>query len=416
MLPNLSIKRISYITLIFIIVIDLSSSQNNYGEKSNREYTYESTNNNTSTSYVKDPASYLIGWFCIFIFMALYIICKMKKIPQFENKTDDVWKFLFFANNGIFIAAGINAFNIRFLYLDASPLALSGIVFLYGCIHYLIKYIKFCNKQNAYIYFSCDKLNELFGLPCSICLLIGLTDPCCKITTYTVTVYSDGHTESTECWVRIINFITCLIKKLATFFSIVSYYIFFLFYLIFWLIGKFIFSTCINKCGNEPNPQTEPQPQIQVQTGMPPVNDIIINQNIDPNNGNQFMNYNIPSEKREFYNNNNNINEYEFREERTISHKDVQSNNDNLDNKNIQQNNNINGNPNNQNKNNNDISNEVNIQSNEPLPNKSKDEKVGGMVNQNNNRNNEVKVNNNPQNNEMNNNNIGQPPAPDFKN
>ena len=61
MLPNLSIKRISYITLIFIIVIDLSSSQNNYGEKSNREYTYESTNNNTSTSYVKDPASYLIG-------------------------------------------------------------------------------------------------------------------------------------------------------------------------------------------------------------------------------------------------------------------------------------------------------------------------------------------------------------------
>ena len=165
MLPNLSIKRISYITLIFIIVIDLSSSQNNYGEKSNREYTYESTNNNTSTNYVKDPASYLIGWFCIFIFMALYIICKMKKIPQFENKTDDVWKFLFFANNGIFIAAGINALNIRFLYLDASPLALSGIVFLYGCIHYLIKYIKFCNKQNAYIYFSCDKLNELFRLP-----------------------------------------------------------------------------------------------------------------------------------------------------------------------------------------------------------------------------------------------------------
>ena len=60
-----------------------------------------------------------------------------------------------------------------------------------------IKNIKKCNKEYASNYFSCEKAHEWFSLPYFIMSLIGLTDPCCRSTSYTVTKYSDGHREST---------------------------------------------------------------------------------------------------------------------------------------------------------------------------------------------------------------------------
>ena len=92
----------------------------------NYSYTYSST----IIIFAKDPGSYLLGWFFIFFFMGLYIICSMKKYPEIANRTDDVWKFMFFANNGILVIASINVFNIKNILLDGTPFALSLIVFL----------------------------------------------------------------------------------------------------------------------------------------------------------------------------------------------------------------------------------------------------------------------------------------------
>ena len=99
--------------LIFIILISLSSSditQPRFLQFTNNYYLENDTNitsNQTSTlkTIKEDPGSYLLVWFFIFFFMGLYIVCNMGKYKEIiANRKDDVWKFMFFANNGIFVA------------------------------------------------------------------------------------------------------------------------------------------------------------------------------------------------------------------------------------------------------------------------------------------------------------------------
>ena len=79
---------------------------------------------------------------------------------------------------------------------------------------------------------SVDKLGELYKIPCFMWSLKTLSDDCCRSNSYTVYYYADGHTESNECCHHMWNCFIYLIKRLALFFSIVSYYIFLLLFLI----------------------------------------------------------------------------------------------------------------------------------------------------------------------------------------
>jgi hypothetical protein len=171
-------------------------------------YDYDDTNNyneqkketnETKTNFEEDPGTFLLAWFFIFFFMGLYIICVMKKYEETAKRTDDVWKFMFFANNGILVASFLNFLSFKNIFMDSSPFALSFIVFCIGCVYYLCKFSKNCNNRYAFEYFQYDKIREFFNLPCFILSLIGLTDPCCRSESYTVTTYADGHVESTEC-------------------------------------------------------------------------------------------------------------------------------------------------------------------------------------------------------------------------
>ena len=126
----------------------------------------------------EDPGSYLLGWFIIFFFMGLYIACSMKNYPEISNRADDVYKFMFFANNGILVAASVNIFDIKNLIIDSSPFGLSALVFIIGCIYYICKYCQICTLQFADHYFDCDYLGELFKIPCFIWNLRVLSDPC----------------------------------------------------------------------------------------------------------------------------------------------------------------------------------------------------------------------------------------------
>jgi len=208
-----------------------------YNNDYNNDY---NTSNTTSTSFAEDPGSYLLAWFFIFFFMGLYIICNMKKYPSVANKTDDVWKFMFFANNGILVASGVNVFNIKNILLGGGPFGLSSIVFLIGCFYYICKFTKECNYQYAYKYFDGSKISELNKLPCFVWSLVGLTDPCCRIggEDNVIIIYSS---ESTYCCHSIWNIFIFILKRFAVFFTFISFYIFLIFFIIFWFIAKGIF-------------------------------------------------------------------------------------------------------------------------------------------------------------------------------
>ena len=277
-----------------------------YDDESNYNNEAETEKSERDKRLEEDPGTFLLAWFFIFFFMGLYIICILKRFPAFEEKIYDIWKFMFFANNGILVASFVNMFSFKNLFMDSSPFVLSLIGCGIGIAYYICKFSKNCNKRYAFEYFQYEKLREFFNLPCLIFNLIGLTDPCCRSETYTVTYYSDGSVRSTECCMHLWNFFIFIMKRLAVIFSILSYYIFVIFYLIFWFIGKGILAWCF-KCKNitvediypdAPKPEDKTNPDLGQNKGI----QVIINQNNDiiigiPNNNSQI------SEKN--FNNNN---------------------------------------------------------------------------------------------------------------
>ena len=230
----------------------------NITDKSNNKETNMSNakNNGTKknddkTNVEEDPGTYLISFFVLFVFIGLYMICKMKDFKETKNKTDDVWKFLFFANNGAFLGSIINILFSNNTSIDYTSLALCGIIFAVGSIYFIVQYIKKCNHEYALYYFSCEKAEHWFKLPCFIISLIGLTDPCCRSNSYTETEYKDGHKESTYCCHCTWNIIIYIIKRFALFITIFSYYIFLIFLLIFWALAFLIYRQLSSKKQNK---------------------------------------------------------------------------------------------------------------------------------------------------------------------
>jgi hypothetical protein len=201
----------------------------------------------------------------------------MKKFEQTKNRTGDVWFYLYLSNLGILEAAGVNFFNLNNVAVDTSPFGLSLLFFIIMNFYYFCKLIKECHsdKKKIIVMFSCDTVGEWARLPCFIWSLLGLTDPCCMSTTYVVTTYADGHTESdlwaTELW----NCIIKVLKRIAYFFSVLSFYLGLLAFLFFWLFAKIIFHIIIKCIGN---------PNIMEGNQNPNPNNVIIKQNNNPNN------------------------------------------------------------------------------------------------------------------------------------
>ena len=310
------------------------NENDNYYNNDNYDYSdpynnKDSNKTSNNTNAAEEPGTYLLAWFTIFFFMGLYIICTMKQYPEIASRTDDVWKFMFFANNGILVAAGINIFNIRNLILASSPFALSSIGFIVGCVYYIVKYCQTCSMFIAFQYFEFTKLGELYKLPCFIWNLKSLTDDCCRSRT-TVVVHFDGRVESNEFCVRMWNCYIYLIKRLAVIFSMLSFYIFLLFYFIFWLIGKGIFILIMKIKGPIEPPTAKPSiqsplPGTVILPGSSPIienngslssqrmtktqnfgNQIIINNPIN------IINNPSPQEKPNVINNNINYNNNNF--------------------------------------------------------------------------------------------------------
>lgn len=319
--PKIKSKlRFQYIIIIILVSLNLSSSNTKsnrflqyngyYGETNNNEQQKEEDKRKASLD--EDPGTFFLAWFFIYFLMGLYIICVLKKIPQVADKTDYVWKFMFFANNGILVASFFNFLSFKNILMDSSPFALSLIGFGIGCAYYIYKFTKNCNANYAYEYFEYEKLSEFFNLPCFIWNLVGLTDPCCREDRVSIYIDSNGRLTDNSCCVCCWNWFITIMKRLATIFSIVSYYIFVLFYLVFWFAGKGIL-ILIFKCKNI---------KVEDESAQNPENKT--NPDIDQNQGNQVIN------------NQNNLNNNNFQ----ISEKQIENNN-NIPNYDININNNI---------------------------------------------------------------------------
>ena len=117
-------------------------------------------------------------------------------------------------NSGFFFTAICYSPMINDLLVGYLTLGVSGIIFVIGSFILLTKLIKDI-RGNCYADFTVlDKLKNYFRIPCDyVWSFIGLTDPCCEVTTYTVTTYSDGTTSSTKSCVECWNLFILIVKR-----------------------------------------------------------------------------------------------------------------------------------------------------------------------------------------------------------
>ena len=261
--------------------LDISNNTNDT-EYNNTSYSsnYTIKDDNTRKKISEEPGPYLIAFFVLFVFIGIYMIYQMKKDQSMKDRTDDIWRFIFFANNGALIGDGICIIFGQNL-VNLSPVILTGIIFLIWCIYYTYKYCKKCNKDFAAKYFHTNYIEEIYKLPCFVCEFIGLTDPCCRKKTYTEKTYEDGHKESNYCCVLIFNYFIWFMKRLALLFSILSFYIFALVFTFFWYIAR-----CFYRLKKTPDSSNDSQSEIK-DTSM---NSTKLNNNIPKNEINQKNN------------------------------------------------------------------------------------------------------------------------------
>ena len=285
-------------------------NQNYYNYRYDNNYTNENNTYNSTKYQIEYIGVYLgiilLFWFAIFFVLALYLICMMKKFEQTKSKTRDVWFYLYLSNIGILLISGVKIASVNNVTVDDGPFGLCLLFFFIMTFNYYIKFYKECNREKTIICLSCDTVTEWARLPCFILVLLGLTDPCCTQTTYTVTTYADGHTENDLHIVEFMNLCVKVIKRVAYFFSVISFYFGLLFVLIFWVFIKIIFLIvirCIINSNMKKNQNNVKIIQNNNQYNNPnDINskDIIMNNKFDPkilNNGNIYFsgNNNIPN-------------------------------------------------------------------------------------------------------------------------
>jgi hypothetical protein len=233
------------------------TNMNMIDDELNNKYTKK---NDNKIKAEEDPATYFLSFYAAFFAMGVYRICQMKDNKGEENRTNDVsnneeiqittndvWKLLFFANNGALLATIIDIVFFNSTLSTYFSLVLSAIGFLAGSVYFLYQYIKKCNQEYASYYFSCEKIVKWFKLPCYIIPLIGLADSCCIIKSDT-----PNNECSCECfWIWVFNIFVYLTKIFAIIYAVVSYYIFVIFLLIFWAIGFLIYNSMFNKKDNK---------------------------------------------------------------------------------------------------------------------------------------------------------------------
>jgi hypothetical protein len=183
----------------------------------------------------------------ILCFMAIYILLRLSKFPYYiKNRKNDLYIFMYFANNGTLIASGINIIiifdsysDILYQILNYGPLLLTSLIYIIGGLFFIVNLVKGnCIPEQ---FFSSELLSSITKLPCFVGKLIPLADYCCMCTTQII-YYADGHNENDDtCCVCMWNFFFKSLKFIFYIYSIISFYIFYIAFIIGWLIAKLIY-------------------------------------------------------------------------------------------------------------------------------------------------------------------------------
>ena len=306
------IELILFLTNFIIILTSLSKNNslrnlqynNNNYYQGDSGYTTSNGNNNNNKKKAEayEPMNPVIivffVFFILFLILCLYIICEIKKIAP-EKVSDilkeNVYKFIYMANSGFFFTAICYSPMIHDLSIGYLTLVVSGLIFVIGSI-ILLKNSKRDTEGSCFTNFSIvDKLKSYFKIPCDyVWEFIGLTDPCCAVTTYTETTYSDGRTTSTKSCVECWNCFILIIKRVVLLISTILFYIFLIFLTVIFLIFK-LFYLLITKCCQSSNNQNV-DPNI-------PHTDVIISNNGNLGNQQNLENNGIgPNEQKQIPN------------------------------------------------------------------------------------------------------------------
>ena len=255
------------------------------------DYTNSNSNNNnkkkTEAYEPMDPVIIIFFvFFVLFLILCLYLICEIKKIaPEkvSEFLKENVYKFLYMSNSGFFFTAICYSPMIHDLSVGYLTLVVSGIIFVIGSIILLKNLIRDSGGNCFTNFTSFDNLKNYFKIPCEyVWEFIGLTDPCCESTTYTVTTYSDGTTSSTKSCVECWNCFVLILKRVVFIIATILFYIFLILLTVIFLILKFFYWLITQACkANNQNAN----PNIPQNDAMNPNNGNLGSQQIVGNNG-----------------------------------------------------------------------------------------------------------------------------------
>lgn len=245
----LSFKYFSLFLVFFLLVFSLIFSQYTKLLRHKSLYSkrnlssYSSSNSNSNEEEEKNsffPVIVLI-FYITFLLMSIYMTIIMRIISEkTEELRLEVYKFMYMANNGYLFISAIDSM-ISGSGLVLTCLFISGGILITGTIIYIVKFIKVIINGFFDVYFSFDILCLWYSLPFKyVWPFLGLTDPCCYKSTYTVTIYSDGTVTDDRCYVMLTNRIIYLIKRGAMLISTILYYLFLIIITLIWLLIKLI--------------------------------------------------------------------------------------------------------------------------------------------------------------------------------
>ena len=271
-----SITTILFLLFFFINIILIELTDKDTNQIYNRKLqmilnnkNFSNSNRDINSTYIKEkekktddsnPFYYLFGFYIIFIMMSIYmifIINRSKIKPQHEKKIkSDLFKFLYFANNGslivslIFLSAVYRASGFL-------PFGIGLVILGIGTFYYVSK-IKISCKEILSDDENNTKVKSLINVPCTIINIVQFTYECCRCEYYdieTTTYYTDGTKEKNYYCTSILcciwNIYCMVVKAITTIFMILAYYIFFGIFWLFWVIAKFIYSKYKNKHDQE---------------------------------------------------------------------------------------------------------------------------------------------------------------------
>ena len=221
-------------------------------------------------------------YYGIYIILSLYIIVEIKfhSAGRPENYSIEVWKYIYMSNNGYFIFFIFTTPILKEAKIYGC-LSLSFFICLGGTIYYVCKILKITFKGFTETYFSCSGLLSWFYLPCIyVWPFIGLTDPCCMHSLYTMPNVGYGNIRY---FGLVWNYFIWLIKRFSFLLSTILYYWFLIYLSIAWAIIKLILFFILKY------KKQRPVVIVQNSQNIIGMNNLNNNNNVQPSNNIQII-------------------------------------------------------------------------------------------------------------------------------